>query len=246
MSSGEFRGDSHKPPMNSSESETIQMDPLSEVKSEKTPSKVERSNSNETEELSKELEAERRKSADLSKRILYLQSDLINLQRQNERRVMEARDETKLRYLEEIISVKEDLERALSIGKSANSNALMDGLRMLLSRIEGTLRMDEIEMINVSPGSPFDIKFHEAVAYSEGNNEKEGTILSVISNGYTMRGKVIKPVLVEVSRQNRGSKRSAVDEGPKVMPVESEYKDSKVTKVEEITTATNSKETKEN
>jgi molecular chaperone GrpE len=152
--------------------------------------------------LKNELEAEKKKNADLSKRMLYLQADYANLQRLSEKRVSEAKDETKLRFVEELISLKEDLERAMSIAKVSTSSILFDGLSMMLSRIEGILRSEEVERINAATGSVFDPRLHEAVAYSEGNSEKEGTIVSVVSNGYTMRGKVIKPALVEVSRQN--------------------------------------------
>ncbi len=247
MSTGDVQSDSKNyAQKNVGESQTFQTDAEPSVISEKSmPKDQPRSETKEIEELRNELDAERKKSADLSKRILYLQSDYINLQRQNERRIMETRDETKLHYLEEMISIKEDLERALSIGKSSSSKALTDGLCVLLSRIEGNLRMDDIEMINASPGTPFDIKFHEAVAYSEGNHEKEGTILSIISNGYTMRGKVVKPVLVEVARQNRAAESSMEDKSLKNMGLESESKDSETTHVsEKIPTPKESEETR--
>ena len=155
--------------------------------------------------LRRDLENERKRNLDMSKRMLYLQSDFANLQRQSERRIAEAKDETKLRFIEELISVKEDLERAMSVAKASSPATLFDGLRMLLSRIEGSLRSEEVERINASVGSTFDPRLHEAIAYSEGDTEKDGTILSVVSNGYTMRGKVIKPALVEVARRNQSA-----------------------------------------
>jgi molecular chaperone GrpE len=153
--------------------------------------------------LRKELENEKKKNSELSKRMLYLQSDFANLQRQSERRIADAKDETKLRFIEELISVKEDLERAMSVAKSSSSGILFDGLRMLLARVEGTLRSEEVERINATSGTAFDPRLHEAVAYSDGDPEKDSTILSVVSHGYTMRGKVIKPALVEVVRKNQ-------------------------------------------
>jgi molecular chaperone GrpE len=159
------------------------------------------------EPLKKELENEQKKNTEISKRMLYLQSDYANLQRLSERRIAEAIDETKLRFIEEYISVKEDLERAMSVAKASMSSTLFDALRMLLSRIEGSLRSEEVERIKAPIGSTFDPRLHEAVAYSEGNSEEDGTIVSVVSNGYTMRGKVIKPALVEVARQNREALR---------------------------------------
>ena len=153
--------------------------------------------------LRKDLENERKRNLELSKRMLYLQSDFANLQRQSERRIAEAKDETKIRFIEELISVKEDLERAVSVAKASSPATLFDGLRMLLSRIEGSLRSEEVERINASLGSTFDPRLHEAIAFSEGDIEKDGTILSVVSNGYTVRGKIIKPALVEVARRNQ-------------------------------------------
>lgn len=247
MSAEEEHQERDKPvPRSNNDSERPLSASVSDIQSEKPLLKDEESEINRIEELKNELESERKKTADVSKRILYLQSDYINLQRQYERRIAETRDETKLHYLQELISVKEDLERALSIGKTTNSSALMDGLRLLLSRIEGTLRMDEIELINVSPGSLFDIRLHEAVAYSEGNHEKEGTVLSVVSNGYTMRGKVIKPALVEVARQNRDIEASREDEDRKRPVEESERKGSKNQNENELQSVTNSRDSNKN
>ena len=164
----------------------------------------------ETSEISKLQQAlndEKKKSQELSKRILYLQSDFVNLERQFERKAAEARDEVRNRFVQELISIKEDLERAMSFEKISTDISLFDGLKMLLSRIEGSLHSEGVERINASVGAKFDPRVHEAIAYSEGNAEKDGTVLSVVSNGYTMRGKVIKPALVEVSRQNASDAR---------------------------------------
>ena len=198
--------------------------------------------------LQRDLDNERGRNSDLSKRMLYLQSDFANLQRQSEKRISEAKDETKLRFIEELISVKEDLERAISFATASSLAALFDGLRMLLSRIEGSLRSEEVERINASLGSTFDPRLHEAVAYSEGDTEKDGIILSVVSNGYTMRGKVIKPALVEVARQNRGLVQR--DQGQEIhgesghLTAESEDQIKKQLKEHPLETKINSKEKK--
>lgn len=164
------------------------------------------------EELHKELEKERQKNADLSKRNLYLQSDYLNLQRQTERRIAEAIDDSRIRYIVELISVKEDLERAMSVARANSQNTITDGLRMLLSRVDGILRADEVERIAISSDGKFDPRLHEAVAYTEGNDKKDGTVVSVVGNGYTLRGKVIKPALVEVSRENKATAKTPEDQ----------------------------------
>ncbi len=151
--------------------------------------------------LETQLEEEKKRSSDLSKRMLYLQADMLNMQKQLERKEAQAREEATLKYVLELVSIQEDLERALSAAGKDVSHVLHDGLSMLLSRIDSDLRSESVERINVDLGSDFDPRVHEAVAYTEAEGRKEGCVLSVVSNGYTCRGRVIKPALVEVARQ---------------------------------------------
>ncbi|MHB1908139.1 MAG: nucleotide exchange factor GrpE [Nitrososphaerales archaeon] len=165
---------------------------------------------NMVEDLLKELKQKDEKISDLSSRMLYLQSDLVNVERGNQRRIREARDETRLKFIITLISLKEDLERAISISSTSSSKNLFDGLNMLLSRLNDILRQEGVDRIDVSPGSRFDVKLHEAVAYSTG--ESDGTISSVIRPGYFLEGKVIQPVLVEVVRRESSTLQNSTKE----------------------------------
>ncbi len=174
----------------------------------KTPQDLESSADYSAEEIGKlkeELEEQKKKSAELSKRMLYLQADILNLQRQSDRREAQAREDVKLNYLLELALIREDLERALSTSGIDASSTLRDGLSMLVSRIDSNLKGGSLERIRVPVGAAFDPHMHEAVAYTETAEKNEGCILSVIGSGYMYKGKVIKPALVEVARQNRSS-----------------------------------------
>lgn len=151
------------------------------------------------EDLLKELKQKDEKISELSSRMLYLQSDLVNVERSNQRKIREAREETRLKFIVTLISLKEDLERAISISSTSSSKNLFDGLNMLLSRLKDILRQEGVARIDVSPGSRFDVRLHEAVGYSTG--ESDGTISSVIRPGYVLESKVIQPALVEVVRR---------------------------------------------
>jgi molecular chaperone GrpE len=174
-----------------------------EGKSEDQDSKEEET-LNQDRALEKKLEAEIKKSAELSKRALYLQADLMNSQRQAEKRIVDAREETSVKYIEELISLKEDLERALVVAiESKNASTLNEGLEMLLSKLDSFLESDDVRRISVPQDSQLDTRFHEAVAFSDAPNKKDGAIVAVIRNGYTFRGKVIKAALVEVARSSK-------------------------------------------
>lgn len=172
-----------------------------ESKDAVTPDQV----SQQVKKLEIELEEEKKRSTELSKRMMYLQADLLNLQRQSDRKEAQAKEDATLRYLLELISIEEDLERALSAAGEDASRVIRDGLSMLISRIESDLRAESVERIDAKTGSYFDPSMHEAIAYTEAEGKKDGCVLSVVSNGYTFRGKVIKPALVEVARQNPSS-----------------------------------------
>ncbi len=154
----------------------------------------------QVDKLEAELESERKKNAEQISRMKYLQADLINMQKQADRMGSEAKTSVKMRWIWEIISIKEDLDRALKSAPSEKSH-LVDGLKLLSSRIENDLKVDEILPISVEAGSKFDPKIHEAVHSQETEDLPEGSIISVIAKGYTAGGKVIKPALVEVARR---------------------------------------------
>ena len=181
--------------------------PSEEVKQVSTESQ---SLNSELEQLRKELETERRRSAELGIRMKYLQADLVNMQRHEDRLIIETRAQVKTTWILEIISIKEDLDRALKIVAASENSGLADGLLLIRSRIDGILKSEEIKRIDAELGATFDPNIHEAVAFQDSETQEQGKITSVISQGYTLGGKVIKPAMVEVARQknSRNVKKS--------------------------------------
>jgi len=157
--------------------------------------------------LENELELERHKSFELAGRMKYLQADIANLQRQADRRVSEVRNQVKLTWILEVLSIKEDLDRAVDVARETNEKStLLEGLLLVTSRIENILKLESVEVIRANVGGRFDPSFHEALAFQESDTEEQGTILAVISPGYLVEGKVIKPAMVEVSRSKEKKK----------------------------------------
>ena len=157
------------------------------------------------EKLKEQLETEKRKNDDLVKQMKYLQADIVNLQRQTDRMLIDVRNQARFTLILELISVKEDLERAVDAAKlnSDRKEDLLEGLRLLITKMENSLRAEDISDIEVKIGSKLDPRLHEAVSTKISNDHDEGTILSVIGKGYTVNGKVLKPALVEVARRDR-------------------------------------------
>jgi molecular chaperone GrpE len=161
----------------------------------------------EIHDLKRELEQEHQRSSDLANRMRYLQADIVNLQRQADRRVSEVRNQVKLTWLLEIISIKEDLDRAVGVARGSDKeSSLLDGLLLVSSRIENILKLEDVKTIPAELGGRFDPNHHEALSYQESETKEHGTILAVISPGYSIEGKVIKPAMVEVAKRKEKKK----------------------------------------
>lgn len=193
--------------------EEEQAGPPSSADSEKKTETELQKEARELEILKNELEIERRKSSDLTSRMRYLQADIANLQRQADRRVSEVRNQVKLTWILEIVSIKEDLDRAVAVAReSSDKSSLLDGLLLVASRIENILKLESVEVIRAEVGGRFDPNLHEALAFQETETEEHGTILAVISPGYSVDGKLIKPAMVEVARQRERKKSTDANE----------------------------------
>ena len=172
------------------------------VSEEKEPKRV--MPSIEVEKLRDELEAEKKRNEDLVRQMKYLQADILNLQRQSDRMLVDVRNQARSNLIAELISVKEDLERAanaLDSSSNGKKGDFADGLMLLVTKIDGVLKREDVSEIPVEEGSRLDPHLHEAVSTRLVEEFEDGAILSTVRKGYTMNGKVLKPALVEVARK---------------------------------------------
>ena len=166
--------------------------------------------------LERQLEVERKKSQDLTSRMKYLQADIINLQKQSDRMLIDVRNQARFTLLLELISVKEDLGRAIEASASPQPESLVDGLRLLRARIESTLKSEDVSDIAPKPGDKLDPRLHEAVMSRSTREYEEGSVVSLIRPGYSVAGKVVRPALIEVARKSeiedaKGQKPATTD-----------------------------------
>jgi molecular chaperone GrpE len=179
---------------------------------EETPRSVTRELREKLGQLTEDLQAERKKTTDLVTRLKYLQADLVNMQKHEDRMLVETRAQVKITWLMEIVSIKEDLDRALKVVDKTEDSSLARGLVLVNSRILSVLKGEDVRPIQAEAGKNFDPSIHEAVAFQDSDEYEQGKIISMVSPGYTVGGKVIKPALVEVARKkaSRHEKKSSV------------------------------------
>ena len=166
-------------------------------------------------EAEEELEKEKVKSEDYLRRLQYLQADFENYRKRVEKEMSDNRQFGNQRLLSDLIIVNDELELALREAQESNeSPTIVEGIEMVHKRLQNILLKEGVEKIQ-SLGSKFNPDLHDA-ALRVASDEEEGTIVEEIRQGYTMKGKVLRPSIVKVAENSDGreskSEKSTLEE----------------------------------
>ncbi len=146
--------------------------------------------------------------ADLENQLKRAVADYHNL----EKRVTEGRSELTnymgAELLRKLLPVLDHLEQALAgVSEAEKQSGWVKGVELAVKEFEQVLASEGLEEI-VADGQ-FDPALHEAVDTREG---EDNMILEVTRKGYTLNGKVLRPVQVIVGR-SASAEASADKEG---------------------------------
>jgi molecular chaperone GrpE len=145
-----------------------------------------------------ELEKERAKSDDYLRRLQYLQADFENYRKRVEKEMSDNRQYGNQRLLSDLIIVNDELELALrKAEETKESPTITEGLRMVHKRLHNLLSKEGIEKIQAL-GARFNPEIHDAALRVE-SDEEDGTVIEEIRQGYTLKGKVLRPSIVKVA-----------------------------------------------
>ncbi|MEW6171834.1 MAG: nucleotide exchange factor GrpE [Bacillota bacterium] len=152
------------------------------------------------EELEAALAAAENKAQEYYQQLLRLRADFENMRK----RVNKEREEL-LHFAGEalvaaLLPVLDDFERALK-SPGDKIEDFLAGLEMIHRRLSETLTQEGLEVIP-TVGDVFDPTRHEAVAFETTRKEPANTVLEEFRRGYTFRGKVLRPALVKVVKEN--------------------------------------------
>ncbi|MBD3419366.1 MAG: nucleotide exchange factor GrpE [Chitinivibrionales bacterium] len=111
----------------------------------------------------------------------------------------------------DIISVRENFERALkSKDKAAGIESVYEGMQLIFSSLNDVLAKNGLESF-AEVGDEFDPMIHDAMLKSPSEGIEEDHICEIYERGYKLHGNVIKHAKVIVSAGD--SKRQDGDEG---------------------------------
>jgi len=162
-------------------------------------------------ELEAALEAARNEAAEARDKYLRLAADFEN----NRRRSIKDREEAALyghqNLVKELLPSVDNLQRAIDHarqGGEGSQEGLLEGVELVLRELLAVLSRHGVSLVEAA-GQPFDPAVHEAMAQVEDSTVPGNTVVQVFQDGYQLRGRLLRPSRVVVSKPPAGNEGSS-------------------------------------
>lgn len=157
----------------------------------------------DTEEKLSESEKTIQEKENLSKEYLRhlerMQADFANYKKRQEIKQKEFIEFANAELLNNLLSVVDNLERALSsAADDKNAQAVKDGVNNTLKEFNNILNKEGVKPMQ-SIGHRFDPYQHEAVMKTETDKHSEDIVTEEFQKGYYLKSKVLRPAMVKVA-----------------------------------------------
>ena len=140
---------------------------------------------------------------EMRKQLLYAQAETQNVRRRMEKDAQDARAYAATSFARDILSVADNLARALSaippaMREQEGTKALVTGIEMTAKELENVFQRNGITKIE-SIGTPLDPNRHQAMVELP-SDQPAGTIVQEMQAGYMIKDRLLRPALVGVAK----------------------------------------------
>jgi len=153
-----------------------------------------------------EIEALRAELAAMKDRALRALADAENTRKRAEREREETRTFAITRFARDLLSVSDNLSRALAAlppdAKAAAADsvkAILDGVDATERELQAVLARHGVKSIEAE-GAKFDPNLHQAIAEVPSTEQPPGTVVSVVQSGYTIGERLLRPAMVTIAK----------------------------------------------
>ena len=127
---------------------------------------------------------------------MRLQADFENFRRRTRQEKEELAAVVTQNLLKDLLPFLDNFERALA-AEGTDEGGLRAGVEMMYKQLVEALKKEGLEYIETKD-KPFDPNFHQAVMLVEDAEKEDGTIVAELQKGYMVKGRVIRPSMVQV------------------------------------------------
>lgn len=152
-------------------------------------------------ELENRCETAEQESRQHYERLLRVSADFENFKKRSLREADDFRKYSNELLLLELLSVVDNLERAIQSTGSENSTAgcVIEGVEMTLKALLKIFEKFSVKLIE-AVGKPFDPNFHQAMMQEASDLYPENIIIREFQKGYLLHDRLLRPSMVVVSK----------------------------------------------
>lgn len=141
--------------------------------------------------------------SDLTDKLLRQAAEAENVRKRYEKQIEEAKIYAIGNFAKDMISVMDNLARALEHTPQELTNEMkniLTGVDMTKQELSNIFTKYKMKAISPGIGDKFDYNLHSAVSQVATNDHKEGTILHVMQIGYMIEERLLRPAMVTVTK----------------------------------------------
>ena len=133
--------------------------------------------------------------------VLRAQAEVQNIRRRSEQDVAKAHKFGQEKLMAEVVSLLDNLGRAIEASKSDGSSleGLLEGVEMSQKMLLDGLKKFNVDQLDPH-GEPFNPELHEAMTAVPNPDLEPNTVMEVFQKGYTLNGRLVRPAMVVVSK----------------------------------------------
>ena len=143
-----------------------------------------------------ELEALKKQLAEGAERMKRLQADFENFRRRTRQEKEELSNLVVQDFIKELLPMRDNFDRAMA-AEATDAAKFQQGVEMIYNQLAEILKNRGMELIDTKEAK-FDPNFHQAVMRVENPELEDETIAMELQKGYMVKGKVIRPSMVQV------------------------------------------------
>ena len=150
----------------------------------------------EGQEAAEELEAVKKQLSEGVERMKRLQADFENFRRRTRQEKEELSNMVVQDFIKELLPMLDNFDRAMA-AEATDAAKFQQGVEMIYNQLAEILKNRGMELIDTKEAK-FDPNFHQAVMRVENPDLEDEAIAMELQKGYMVKGKVIRPSMVQV------------------------------------------------
>lgn len=143
-----------------------------------------------------EVEALKQQLAEGAERMKRLQADFENFRRRTRQEKEELSNMVVQDFIKDLLPMIDNFDRAMA-AEATDAAQFQQGVEMIYKQLDEVLKGKGLEKIETAEAK-FDPNFHQAVMRVENPDLEDDTIAMELQKGYMVKGKVIRPAMVQV------------------------------------------------